>query len=1178
MGHLHDRKAWLEELPEEIVTALANWVKDERHSLQHRRWFTTGRSGAPVALVLRKAPGDLQQLALKFCDFDGGNRVLSIRAGWQESPGFRTHLAQPEDQTIRLGDWRAVFMRVAGGDIRTMLPLTDLHKRQGFPDYCATVVRSVLLDWTENQADMDEILVSVLLKDMMGRRRDKAEEWARKAGIAIDEPRVRRNGWPTELPNPFAFIRGPERGRRVEDFLVGKAHGDLSGRNVLVPTEPDMAAERYVLIDYDRYSGRAPLARDPMHLLVALVLDRFGPDELAIPTPDLAEVVVHPHTKDVWHLEPFRQLSQSIHTASVEMAVRSSTKAEWRQQCLLSLIGVGLVHLGRKLHVRDEDAVKEWCFHVAALAAKEYLQHALPLEPDDVAAAMTSPAMRAKSTPPKLVDREDVLEMLRTRLTSGSGGVVVVRGPGGIGKTALVDTVLHHLANADGTMRVHHHTVDATIRLDAGILIDYISGESDFATGHTGGSSLAGLEAVLQRLGDSRVVVVLDSAENLVGPETNKLDPDLDKALELLAAGHEHRVTVLLVTNQDLGSATDETWPNAEPPIFVGRLPFGYFFEYLESLDRAGRMVSADFPDRMRRQLYARLQGNPRLAELVYAVVVIAETGFDLRSLTDWLLKQDAKDVPAHLARVLFDGLSPVQRCVLQALALFDTPVPASAVVFMCDDDVQGKVEQALTTLAAIRIVRHVDGEYSVLPEDGRLVLTDIRDEADRRRLYRKAARQLMSLRNREPRGFNDLRVHFAELNALLRVDEPGEILEMIRDINDVLREWNCSERLRQPREQIRSRLCGIEEMVNENALGGIYVELGRFDLANDAYGRALKIAQDRRDDVSKMQTYANFAAMNWQHNDTELALGYYELARDEALRLDHPVVLMGALEGMADCHRRRGHYEQAIRYAENALAVPELASYPDSPEAQRFATTGSVAVALKLARWCGELGRAGDAERLIDVADSMAAGRLNNWLAASCLDGRADMLYDQGDYELAASAAQQAVERALRLRDEVTLLQARTTLCLAYLRTDRAREAYSEIEAAHRYRQKWRSLVVLALYGLAARWKEDRAEADRRFEQLRLEADDRIARDREDFTAWDFRGLAICGRRMDSRNDDLGDAIRAFEFARSPDTPTPILVDRLRFILVQLDKYGRWPGRLRPVIDVLSDPSGRIH
>ena len=84
-----------------------------------------------------------------------------------------------------------------------------------------------------------------------------------------------------------------------------------------------------------------------------------------------------------------------------------------------------------------------------------------------------------------------------------------------------------------------------------------------------------------------------------------------------------------------------------------------------------------------------------------------------------------------------------------------------------------------------------------------------------------------------------------------------------------------------------------------------------------------------------------------------------------------------------------------------------------------------------------------------------------------------------------------------------------------------------------------------------------------------------RRRKDHNDFAAWDYLGLALCGTHLDTR-DDLAEAIEAFQIARglTRPRPTPVLVDRLRFLLAQLDRHAEQPGRLRPAIDALSHPS----
>lgn len=379
MGQLHDRDAWAERFPEgekaDVVSALAGWVDEEEFDLYHRGWFDTGRSNAPVARVLRDFKRDAEQLVLKFSDVP--QRVADLRRGWTASAGFReAHLAQIEGETIRLGgNWRAVFMRIASGDLDRVDALTEQLDRPNFPILCSTIIRSVIGDWNQNRAPVRLMTAGALLDRIIDRRRYDVEAWAQSASVALDgSSGPVDEEWPDYLPSPFKLLAGDGAGRTIGDVIVGKAHGDLSGRNILVPSRPTVEPVSYILIDYDRFDDQAPLARDPMHLLVALALDHLdslGPSLW----PGLAQVLVDPHSGDVpAHLGHFQRVSKSIHSTSAALAVEKGSGDSWTQHCLLSLVGVGLLHLGRTLHTRDPDAAKRWCFRMAAVATDAYLR------------------------------------------------------------------------------------------------------------------------------------------------------------------------------------------------------------------------------------------------------------------------------------------------------------------------------------------------------------------------------------------------------------------------------------------------------------------------------------------------------------------------------------------------------------------------------------------------------------------------------------------------------------------------------------------------------------------------------------------------------------------------------------------------------------------------------------
>ncbi|KOX24394.1 hypothetical protein ADK67_19040 [Saccharothrix sp. NRRL B-16348] len=772
---------------------------------------------------------------------------------------------------------------------------------------------------------------------------------------------------------------------------------------------------------------------------------------------------------------------------------------------------------------------------------------------------------RAPSTDTGLVDRHDHLRDLGKRLTEGPWGVTVLQGIRGIGKTKLVEAVLADLERqrAEGALlRIGRHDARPGAVFDVATLVDHLEGGPD-PHRSTGKSSLVRLEVALRRLGGSRVVLVVDSAENLLDADGELADPDLDEALEMLATGYEHRVSVLVVSRREPVSPNGGTWPNAEP-ITLGRLPEPYFFTYLAALDPvdSGKLGSLSVADR--RALYGRLRGIPRLGELAHAVAVVEDNRFDLPSLTAHLRQLDAKAVPDELTHLLVEGTSPVRRRVIEALAALDTPVPAETVAGMVKGAGADVISEELDALVARRIVHRAEHDRYFLPsEDGRLIMAALpRKRA--RPLYVLAADHLTPLRNPEPREIGDLRVYFAEVDALLRAGEFGAAVETMHGLHDILGEWNCRHLLFHRRKKLVGKFGGDLhwEKLNLNALVEIYRSRGKYEEAGKCLGDALRIAHAEQDALSTARLHTNLAGLYWEMNETERARGYFELARAENDRLLDPKIDIATAEGIADCHRRQGRYDQAIRHAELAL---DAAGRSDADEVRAFAASRTVTIALKLARWLAELGDRAGADRFVELARTTSTADGAVPLRAAYLNGFAVAQHYRDERELALASALGAVDLALRQRDPVILLEARTTLCLLYLHSGEVERARTEVELARPYRRKHRSLIVQALLALTAHRTGDRRAASKAFRRLFGEAEKRIARDERDFAARDLRGFAVCGLHLHN-GDDLGAAVADFADARLLTPPTPPLVGRLRFMVEQLDGAGA----LRPVLDVL--------
>ncbi|MBM7774709.1 tetratricopeptide (TPR) repeat protein [Actinokineospora baliensis] len=1162
-------------LPPELRDAVAMWQQGEQEfTVESREWFTDGRSGEPVGTVVytdhAAGRADSERLVLKFLTHDAPKRAESLRMAWFRAGkiGFDAHLAEPLAYSMWLDGGRmGVFLRVAGGGIEDVGQLTELSGTAGFPEVCQSIVNSVVGDWNRDakwRRPGKPQTIGELLKGVIGRRFDKALEWARTAGVAVDgDEGAVKLGDMTMAFNPFSLLAGSNANRIVQDLRIGHAHGDLSGRNILLKVRNGIDPLSYVLIDYDRYKPDAPLARDPMHLLVALVLDRFhdfGPNSRAA----LARALVYPNERDSpAHLGLYRDLSEAVRAGSAPGS-DSGWGDEWGRQCLLFLVGAGLVHLGRDLRLDNELEVKKWCFQLAALAA-ERLRGELARWPRRAERTATPVAVR-RSAPEDsfgIRDRRIERQDLRNRLVAGGRGISVLSGIRGVGKTKLLDVVLQDLDSDGAPMRVVRHDANTVTGLDLGTLIDHLDGGVTAAGSRTGRSSLARLEDVLVRLGDSPVVVAVDSAENLLTSDEVVADPQLDRAFEMLATMERHAVTVLLVS-QDKPNSRQHTWHTVAPSVQLGRLPKDDFFDHLAGMDHRGRLTADLLTRELRASLYDAVKGNPRHAELVHAVVV-GDTGYDLPRLAALLGEQRTPDVSDQLMHLLLTGISEVRGAVLRALAAFDTPVPASAVAAVIGNYAHARVGNALSALVMDRIVYRVEDNFYLLSADSRSVMSTV-SEPEQRLLYYTVAGALRDIVRPEPRSVADLRLRLAELWALLRAREYGAAYETIHEVDPYLVRWNCRRLVLEPRREVKGRTGGEhDELENLNALADILLSNHDFDEADQVLGEAMSLVVGKEDDVRAIKVHSTFASMCWRQGFTTMAQARYEWVRDQARRINSPEVLAVAQEGIAVCLRRKGRHEDAIVEGVRALAQYGRPDFSEFQDAKRDALLRYTIVALKVARWHGELGHGADAEVFVARAGAAVEAGSDDRLRSAYLDGLAVLSLDRGDVGRAEELAHEAADLAIRHHDEVTLIQARTTLAFCYLHRSARPDAWREIELAEFYRVPGRSLLVLALSGLAAHQQGDRATADERFERLRAEATNRVKKDAEDFAAHDFIGYAICGLHLgDGR--DLREAVESFTRARENTRNAGVLIARMRFLLDELEA----PARLSQVLDAL--------
>ncbi|WP_157254508.1 AAA family ATPase [Nonomuraea typhae] len=436
MTRRNDVPEWAE-LPPPVLAALDAWLEHE--GIEHlalRGWFPAGRGHDPVGLVERSSDGGTVNLVAKFYQPPLELKVDRVAAAGRTASTF-PHLAEPYGEPVTLGTWRLILQDVALGDLGAVRPLLVpvLGGDPGAAAYCEEIVASIVEDWNSGDgvptprwrtATVEDFMWAILGKRMAPD--GPIRSWADLAGVpSRGHPEtMTRRGWGRTLPNPFMLLNNPAHSRlSLESIATGRAHGDLSGRNIMLRMHPEPLPGAYKLIDLDRFDTDAPLARDPMHLLVALAMDLLAEDSLhEAARHDLVGAIVDPQAgTSTGIVRRFGEISAAIHEGPMRWARRSGHGQDWRVQSMLALAAAALMHLGRPFF---PDRDKEWCLHLAAAATE---RHQVLTTSDDPYAPRRQ-AARVPTSPGE-GGRMDTIRL------------AVLRAPGG---DAFADTLTERLA------------------------------------------------------------------------------------------------------------------------------------------------------------------------------------------------------------------------------------------------------------------------------------------------------------------------------------------------------------------------------------------------------------------------------------------------------------------------------------------------------------------------------------------------------------------------------------------------------------------------------------------------------------------------------------------------------------------------------------------------------------
>lgn len=382
-----------------LADALASWLNSSGATLTFDRWIAPGLSGAQLASVALKLEGQAARgLLLKFCPpgrLTGKEASRHAEALADAPPFAAAHLVeQPHPAVVAKGGWSAMFQAVAGGTLRDVRPVSTL-RGQELPTVLETVVRSVLEEWNAD-ADVERAGPLDLFRHPLGTRVDKGGPVQRLGErILYDDEATGAPPWiktrsGKTVPNPVSWALHEEWLDLLRDQHVmavkGRAHGDFHADNILIPMRPFPDPSRFALIDLAGYSSSAPLASDPVHLLLSVLVAEAR--ELTESKRDaLTAVMVTPGIGATpLQLAGLAELSKRLHAVGEAFASNLGWLDHWRDQTLVLLAANALLFAARL----DNLGLQQWCLEVSGEALAAFAAGRSVVPPTHAPAALIS--------------------------------------------------------------------------------------------------------------------------------------------------------------------------------------------------------------------------------------------------------------------------------------------------------------------------------------------------------------------------------------------------------------------------------------------------------------------------------------------------------------------------------------------------------------------------------------------------------------------------------------------------------------------------------------------------------------------------------------------------------------------------------------------------------------------
>lgn len=525
--------------------------------------------------------------------------------------------------------------------------------------------------------------------------------------------------------------------------------------------------------------------------------------------------------------------------------------------------------------------------------------------------------------------------------------LVVLLGPGGIGKTALLSKLCQEIekgelrlfdapqpSGADGLLYYSCRGTDmpSVGRLfnDVARVLDGTSAEELMECWRDGSRSLTDkMTFLLSKLRSGCYFMVLDNLENLLDSNNRFKNSDMRGFLELtLTTAHSLRILATGRVKPDFGGPHIRA---VRTITLDSGLPDQESLALLRELDPAGELGIRDASGEILLHAVRRCCGIPRALEVLVGILHSVPS-ISLKDLlnNDSLFRQH---VVESLVASHYSSLSTDQRRIVEALALLNKPVPAVAVAYLLSAFFpELSAADCLADLTRHYLVRYqrAFGLYSLHPFDQEHAYGRIPNEQgayNRKALHRRAAQYYLEVVGRPPSLCNELSDLEPQFSAFLHFrnahdgDSACQVLDSIDPLP--LSVWGHYGLIVEMRESIREiQAEGCRKAGNLGSLGRAYANMGDTCRAIDCYTQSLELARRACDTPQVAMRIGNLGEAYFVLGDTEKALALFQEANREFDRLGAKKEAGFWLGHIGLAYVRLGRFDEAVRHFRTAVEI----------------------------------------------------------------------------------------------------------------------------------------------------------------------------------------------------------------------------------------------------------------